>query len=353
MTWPTLHIRGSAPRRSQFLHHPARRADVVADDPGGPLQAFGVQREPVPGRAGRSTGPRRRIVPARRRPSPGRRRRRSTGRGRRARRAPGPSGHRGSTPRAGSGRGWGTGRRARRTSAPRSREGPRARRGSTAGRCRSSSRRPPSGRRSRRRSARGARGSRRGCRGCAGCRDPPRCTGAPAAAAASSCSSPEPYPTGTASRREIFSPLYSDGLCEAVIMTPASNPYRAVAKYTAGVSHRPMSATPAPASRMPSVNAANSSSDDRRASRPTQISRASSTAGQGAADRARRARVPVPAPDAADVVGLEDAHAAPALLPVVPDLRELREGLLPREQRVGDQGEARCTRRSPMRVIHR
>jgi phosphomannomutase len=34
----------------------------------------------------------------------------------------------------------------------------------------------------------------------------------------------------TASRREIFSPLYSAGLCDAVIITPASNPYRAVAK---------------------------------------------------------------------------------------------------------------------------
>ena len=45
-----------------------------------------------------------------------------------------------------------------------------------------------------------------------------------AAVMASKRSRPVPYPTGTASRPEIFRPLYSEGLCEAVIITPASKP---------------------------------------------------------------------------------------------------------------------------------
>ncbi len=36
-------------------------------------------------------------------------------------------------------------------------------------------------------------------------------------------------------------------------MMPPANPYRAVEKYTAGVSQTPMSATPQPASRTPPV----------------------------------------------------------------------------------------------------
>ena len=55
-------------------------------------------------------------------------------------------------------------------------------------------------------------------------------SGAGASARSRTSSSPDSPPTGSAPRRTIFMPVYSFGLCEAVITIPPSSPSDPTAK---------------------------------------------------------------------------------------------------------------------------
>src|SRR3954470_11292006 len=79
----------------------------------------------------------------------------------------------------------------------------------------------------------------------------------------SSCSSVSFWP----SRSKNLTPLYSGGLCEAVITQPRSS----VSSATAGVGRTPATTALPPADAMPCASAASSSTPDARVSRPTKM----------------------------------------------------------------------------------
>ncbi len=78
-----------------------------------------------------------------------------------------------------------------------------------------------------------------------------------------------PSPCSVSPAIIIFRPLYSGGLWLPVISTPVPVPSRCVAKYRTGVGTMPISITPMPVERRPSIRAADSFGPDRRPSRPT------------------------------------------------------------------------------------
>ncbi len=78
-----------------------------------------------------------------------------------------------------------------------------------------------------------------------------------------------PSPCSVSPAIIIFRPLYSGGLWLPVISTPVPVPRWCVAKYSSGVGTMPMSITPVPVERMPSISAADSWGPERRPSRPT------------------------------------------------------------------------------------
>ena len=85
--------------------------------------------------------------------------------------------------------------------------------------------------------------------------------------------------TGTDPLALTFNPLSPAGLCDAVIITLASNPSSAPAQYTIGVVHIPISTTSAPAPTSPSTNASRITFPVLRPSRPTSTLRASNISG--------------------------------------------------------------------------